>query len=307
MKHYDVIVVGGGIAGMTAAIYVRRANKTVLVLEGRTYGGQIINTLNIENWPGDMGVSGVDLVRKIYQQMTELGAEMEFETVTAVERSDNGFMVKTEDETYTAGAVIIAVGAEDKKLGLASEEKFTGRGVSYCATCDGAFYKGKKVAVIGGGNTALYDALYLADIVEKVYLVHRRSEFRGDSVLVERLRGKSNVEFVLGYVPEEIVGGKKVSGVRLVSSGKVADVKDGMDLDIDGVFVAIGKLPMTGGFAGLVELDTGGYIKAAEDCVTSCPGVFAAGDCRVKDMRQLVTAAADGAVAADKAVNYSNN
>ena len=166
------------------------------------------------------------------------------------------------------------------------------------------FYKDKKVAVIGGGNTALYDALYLADIASKVYLVHRRNEFRGDEVLVERLRGKNNVEFVLGYVPEEILGDKKVTGIKLASSGKVADVKDERQMDIDGVFVAVGKSPMTEIFAGLVELDAGGYVKAAEDCATSCPGVFVAGDCRTKDIRQLVTAAADGAVSADAAVHY---
>lgn len=301
---YDVVIVGAGIAGLTAAIYAKRAGKSVLVLEGKTYGGQIINTFQIENWPGDFGVSGVDLMQKIYKQATELGAEVEFEEVVAIEKTANGFVVKTEDEEYAAGAVILAVGSEDKKLGLDSEEKFAGRGVSYCATCDGAFYKDKKVAVIGGGNTALYDALYLADIASKVYLVHRRNEFRGDEVLVERLRGKNNVEFVLGYVPEEILGDKKVTGIKLMPSGKVADIKDGTKMDVDGVFVAVGKLPMTEKFAELVELDAGGYIKAAENCVTSCPGVFVAGDCRTKDIRQLVTAAADGAVAADAAVNY---
>lgn len=301
---YNIVIVGAGIAGLTAAIYGRRAGKSVLVLEGKTYGGQIINTFQIENWPGDFGVSGVDLMQKIYKQATELGAEVEFEEVTAIEKTATGFVVKTEDEEYAAGAVILAVGAEDKKLGIASEEKFTGRGVSYCATCDGAFYKDKKVAVIGGGNTALYDALYLADIASKVYLVHRRNEFRGDAVLVERLRSKSNVEFVLGYVPEEILGDKKVSGIKLVPSDEVTDVKDEMEMDVDGVFVAVGKSPMTEKFAELVELDAGGYIKAAENCVTSCPGVFVAGDCRTKDIRQLVTAAADGAVAADAAVHY---
>lgn len=301
---YDIVIVGAGIAGLTAAIYGRRAGKSVLVLEGKTYGGQIINTFQIENWPGDFGVSGVDLMQKIYKQATELGAEVEFEEVTAIEKTATGFVVKTEDEEYAAGAVILAVGSEDKKLGLDSEEKFAGRGVSYCATCDGAFYKDKKVAVIGGGNTALYDALYLADIASKVYLVHRRNEFRGDEMLVERLRGKNNVEFVLGYVPEEILGDKKVTGIKLMPSGKVMDVKDEMGMDVDGVFVAVGKSPMTEKFAELVELDAGGYIKAAENCVTSCPGVFVAGDCRTKDIRQLVTAAADGAVAADAAVNY---
>ena len=301
---YDVVIVGAGIAGLTAAIYATRAGKSVLVLEGKIYGGQIINTFQIENWPGDYGVSGVDLMQKIYKQATELGAEVEYEEVVAIEKTETEFLVKTEDEEYAAGVVILAVGSEDKKLGLDSEEKFAGRGVSYCATCDGAFYKDKKVAVIGGGNTALYDALYLADIASKVYLVHRRNEFRGDEVLVEKLKRKENVEFVLGYVPEQILGDGKVTGVKLVPSGKVDSATSERTLDVDGIFVAIGKKPATEKYAELVKLDENGYIVASEDCRTSCDGVYVAGDCRTKDIRQLVTAAADGAVAADAAVNY---
>lgn len=306
MKKYDVIIIGAGIAGMTAAIYVRRAGKTVLVLEQKVYGGQIINTLNIENWPGDFGVSGVDLARKVYEQMTELGAEMEFGKVEVVERAPEKqeFLIKTEDETYLTKVVILAVGAEDKKLELAREDKLTGRGVSYCATCDGAFYKGKTVAVVGGGNTALYDALYLADMAEKVYLVHRRDEFRGDAILVERLREKDNVEMVLGYVPEEILGEKKVAGLKLKPSGKVPEVKEDRELVVEGIFVAVGKKPTTEGFKNLVDLDENGYVRSGEACTTSCPGVFVAGDCRTKDLRQLVTAASDGAVAAEAACKY---
>ena len=294
---YDVIIVGAGIAGLTVAIYVRRAEKSVLVLEGKVPGGQIINTLTIENWPGDMGVSGVKLMQKIQKQATELGAEIEMEEVTEITRFSEGFKVVTEDDEYTAGAVILAVGAEDKKLGLAREDELVGRGVSYCATCDGAFYKDKNVAVIGGGNTALYDALYLADIAAKVHVVHRRGEFRGDARLVEKLRQKDNIELVLGYVPEELLGDKNVSGVKLKASGMVDEVKDGRVLDVDGVFVAVGKKPQTERFAGLVEVDASGYVVASENCETSCPGVFVAGDCRVKTVRQLVTAAGDGAVA----------
>ena len=301
---YDVVIIGAGIAGLTAAIYVRRSNKTVLVLEGQAYGGQIINTLQIENWPGDYGVSGVNLMQKIYKQATELGAEVEFEEVEVVEKVGEDFVIKTEDGEYKAGAVILAVGAEDKKLGIEREAELTGRGVSYCATCDGAFYKGKNVAVIGGGNTALYDAVYLADIADKVYVVHRRDEFRGDAVLVEKLKRKENVEFVLGYVPEQILGDDKVAGVKLTPSGRVDGVTSERILDVDGIFVAIGKKPATEKYAELVKLDENGYIVASEDCRTSCDGVYVAGDCRTKDIRQLVTAAADGAVAADAAVNY---
>lgn len=295
--HYDVVIVGAGMAGLTAAIYARRAEKTVLVLEGKVPGGQIINTFTIENWPGDMGVSGVDLMQKVQKQAMELGAEVEMEEVLSVVKDGDGFKVTTEDDEYLAGAVILAVGAEDRKLGLMSEERLTGRGVSYCATCDGAFYKNRTVAVIGGGNTALYDALYLAEMAEKVYLVHRRSEFRGDVALVKRLEKYENVEFVLGYVPEEIMGEQKVTGIKLKPSGLVEEVKDERIIELDGVFVAVGKIPMTGNFAKLVELNDGGYIVAGEDCKTSCQGVYAAGDCRTKTVRQLVTAAADGAAA----------
>ncbi|MBR3052036.1 thioredoxin-disulfide reductase [Candidatus Saccharibacteria bacterium] len=301
---YDVIIVGAGIAGLTAAIYARRAEKSVLVLEGKVPGGQIINTFQIENWPGDRGVSGVELMQKIQRQAMELGAEIEMEEVDEIVREKDGFRVVTEDDEYFVGVVILAVGAEDKKLGCKGESEYTGRGVSYCATCDGAFYKGKTVAVIGGGNTALYDALYLADIASKVYLVHRRGEFRGDAALVKKLKKRENVEFVLGYVPEEIAGDKKVGEVRLAASGLVETVAEGRSLNVDGVFVAVGKKPMTEKFAKLVQLNENGYIVAGEDRATSCPGVFAAGDCRTKTVRQLVTAAADGAVASTNALAF---
>ena len=296
---YDVVIVGAGIAGLTAAIYARRAEKSVLVLEGKVPGGQIINTLTIENWPGDMGVSGVELMRKIQKQAMELGAEIEMEEVEGIQKVDDGFVVKTEEDEYEARAIILAVGAEDKKLGLAREDELTGKGVSYCATCDGAFYKGKPVVVIGGGNTALYDALYLSDIVSKVYLVHRRNEFRGDKALVNKLRQRENVEFVTPFVPEELLGEDKTTGikVKMVDSDKVRAGDKYRFLEADGVFVAIGRKPQTAKFAELVELDDSGYIVAGEDCKTTCPGVFAAGDCRTKSVRQLVTAAGDGAVA----------
>ncbi len=303
---YDVVIVGAGIAGLTAAIYARRAEKSVLVLEGKVPGGQIINTLTIENWPGDMGVSGVELMQKIQKQAMELGAEIEMEEVEGIQKVDDGFVVKTEDGEYEARAIILAVGVEDKKLDLAREDELTGKGVSYCATCDGAFYKDKPVVVIGGGNTALYDALYLSDIVSKVYLVHRRNEFRGDKALVNKLRQRENVEFVTPFVPEELLGEDKITGikVKMVDSDKVRAGDKYRFLEADGVFVAIGKKPQTAMFAELMELDDKGYIVAGEDCKTSCPGVFVAGDCRTKSVRQLVTAAGDGAVAAEAVINY---
>ena len=297
-KKYDVIIVGAGMAGMTAAIYAKRAGKSVLILEARVHGGQIINTLKIGNWPGEPGISGPDLMNKIYHQVNKLGVEVEYEEVMSVDCAKGGFAVKTDEAEYSCGAIILAVGTEPKRLGLAREEELVGRGVSYCATCDGAFCKGKAVAVIGGGNTALYDALYLADVAEKVYVVHRRKEFRGDKVLVDRLKAKGNVELVLGYEPEEIMGEKKVEGLRV----KGADTEK--TLAVEGVFVAVGEKPVTEKFAKLVELDNKGYVVAGEDCKTSRSGVFVAGDCRTKVLRQLVTAASDGAVAAGAAVEY---
>ena len=306
---YDTIIIGAGTAGLTAAIYARRANQKVLVLEGKTYGGQIVTTLNIENYPVAPHISGVDFAKKLYAQATELGAEIEFEEVLEVEKTeaDEGessprstFTVKTEDDEYEARAIIIATGSEDKKLGLKNEEKFTGRGVSYCATCDGAIYKDQEVAVVGGGNTALYDALYLSDIAKKVYLIHRRNEFRGDPILVDKIKKHDNVEFIMETQVTEIKGEKKLESIELTkNTGEKEELK------ISALFVAIGRTPATAAFADLVKLDEHGYVIAGEDCLTSTPGVFVAGDVRTKSLRQLVTAASDGAVAANAAAQLS--
>lgn len=253
MEQYDIVIVGAGIAGMTAAIYAVRAGKKVLMLEERAEGGQIINTINIENWPGDMGVSGVDLTRKIMAQATELGAEVEYEEVVEVAKKDNGFLVKTEDGEYFCKALIIASGTEPRKLSDAMMKDAGKRPVSYCATCDGALYKGKKVVVVGHGNSAEHEIKYLKGICSEVYNIHHDDP-----------------------IPE----------------------------DAEAVFVAIGRLPLTACFKGLVEIDDRGYIVAGEDCHTSLDGVFVAGDCRTKSLRQLVTAASDGAMSATEAINY---
>ena len=304
VKKYDIVIVGAGVAGMTAAIYAKRAGKSVMVLDAKTYGGQIIQTFDVANWPGDVSVSGVDLSQKIYHQMNNLGAEFEYaEVVDVIDTDKNGdnekFLVKTDDEEYACGAIIIATGTTVREMGVEGENKYVGRGISYCATCDGAFYKDKPVIVVGGGNTALYDALYLSDIVSKVYLVHRREEFRGDKILVDKLRMRGNVEFVLPYSPVEIVGEKRVSGLVVRSA-------DGNEktIEADGIFVAVGRIPATEAFRKLVKLDEAGYVVAGEDCKTSHDGVFVAGDVRTKQVRQLVTAAGDGAVAAEEAVRY---
>lgn len=301
MDRYDVVIVGAGTAGLTAAIYVQRANRSALVLEAKSYGGQIINTPDIENYPGIKHVSGFDFSTTLYEQATELGAKVTYAEVTGVDDEGSRKVVHTADGTaYEAGAVIIATGARNRPLGIARERELVGRGVSYCATCDGMFFRGKDVAVNGGGNTAVEDAAYLAGVCNKVYLIHRRDQFRADAADVERLRGMDNVEFVLNATVTAIEGDEFVTGVQ------VTDKTDGSTrtLPVSALFVAIGQVPDNVAFRGVVDLDEKGYVVAGEDCLTRTPGVFAAGDCRTKGVRQLATAAGDGAVAASAAVAY---
>ena len=299
---YDVVIIGAGPAGLTAAIYTRRAAKKVLVLEAKVYGGQIVNTLDIENYPAEEHISGYDFATKLYNQAKNLGAEIVFEKVISIEANGKQKKVITTDNVYEAGSIIIATGSENKKLGLPNEDQLIGKGISYCATCDGAFYKNKKVAVVGGGNTALEDALYLADVAEKVYLIHRRSEFRGEDSTVSRLKGKENIQFVLNSNVTKLNAGNKLESIEVASTdGKVQTI------EIDGLFVAIGRIPESKAFANLIKLDDAGYIEADEKCHTNVDGIFVAGDSRTKDVRQLVTAVSDGAIAATEAVKYIGN
>lgn len=290
----DVIIIGAGTAGLTAAIYALRAGKSVLVLEQGTYGGQIVNTPKVENYPGIEQISGYEFASGLFKQAEKLGMEYRNEKVISVRQEENCKVVETEGETYEAAALVLATGAKNRPLGVERETEFTGRGVSYCATCDGMFFRGKKVAVVGGGNTALEDAAFLSNYCERVYLIHRREQFRGEEKLADELRGKANVEFLLNKTVQELEGDITLQAVMLrdKNSGEVSR------LEIDGLFVAIGQVPENGIFADLVELDEGGYIVAGEDCRTNVEGIFAAGDCRKKTVRQLTTAAADGAVAA---------
>ncbi len=296
---YDIIIIGAGPAGLTAAIYARRASKKTLVLEAKAYGGQIINTLDIENYPAEENISGFDLATKMYNQAKNLGAEFAFEPVIKIQDQGDKKSVTTDENTYEAKAIIIATGSEDRKLGLSNEDELIGKGLSYCATCDGAFYKGKTVAVNGGGNTALEDALYLSDIADKVYLIHRRDEFRGDKLLVERLKTKDNVEFILSSTITKLNADQKLDSIEITNTN--GNTKT---IAVDGLFVAIGRTPATATFKDVVKLDKSGYIIADEDCHTSAPGIFVAGDNRAKDVRQLVTATSDGAIAATEAVKY---
>lgn len=299
---YDIVIIGAGPAGLTAAIYARRAAKKVLVLEAKVYGGQIVNTLDIENYPVEEHISGFDFATKLYNQAKNLGAEIVFEKVTGIEISGEQKKVITDDNVYEARSIIIATGSENRKLGLSNEEQLTGKGVSYCATCDGAFYKNKKVAVVGGGNTALEDALYLSDIASKVYLIHRRSEFKGEGTTVNRLKEKNNVEFILNHNVTKLNSDDKLESIEVTGIDGATKT-----IDVDGLFVAVGRMPENQAFADLVKLDDAGYIEAGEECHTNIEGVFVAGDNRTKNMRQLVTATSDGAIAAGEAVKYISN
>ncbi len=296
---YDIIIIGGGPAGLTAAIYALRAEKSVLVLEKMGLGGQIALTDRVENFPGIAEISGFDFAEALSGQVKSLGGEIKYENVVGI-RPGKEKIVVTQKNEYTAKSVIIATGVKNRLLGAEGEEKLIGRGVSFCAVCDGAFYRGKIVAVIGGGNTALQDAEHLSRVAKKVYLIHRRSEFRAEERLVRKLKTLENVEFLLETTVEKFCGEERLSGLDLIS------VVDGSKhhIDLDGAFVAVGKVPQNDGFKGLVLLNDGGYVVAGEDCLTSVEGVFAAGDCRIKEVRQLTTAVGDGSIAALAASKY---
>ncbi len=296
----DIIITGAGTAGLTAAIYALRAGKSALVFEAQNVGGQIVNTPDIENYPGIAHISGFDFALGLAAQAQDLGAKIVYENVLSVEKDGAVFRVKTGSGEYESKAVVLATGAKNRQLGIDREQELTGKGVSYCATCDGMFFRGKAVAVNGGGNTALEDAAFLSNYCSKVYVIHRRDEFRGDRKSVELLRSRENVEFVLNATVSAILGEDRVEGVEVTD--KVTGEK--RVLDVSGLFVAIGQMPANEAFASLAKLDGKGYFDAGEDCLTETPGVFAAGDCRTKEVRQLTTAASDGAVAALAACRY---
>ena len=298
----DIIVIGGGPAGLTAAVYARRAGKSVLVLEKDALGGQITWSPKVENYPAVPAVSGMELGNLMAEQAMNMGAEVEIDEVRRIEDFGSHKRVYGSFGTeYDARAVILAAGAKPRKLGLAREEELVGSGVGYCAVCDGAFFKGQAVAVSGGGNSALQDAVLLSELCSKVYLVHRRDSFRGEEALVEVLRGKENVEFVLNAVIWDLQGEGELSGITVEQDGVRRDIP------VSGLFVAIGHEPDLGAFADLLERDAQGYAASGEDCLTRTEGPFVAGDCRRKKVRQVTTAAADGAVAAVAACAWLDN
>ena len=297
---HDIIIIGAGPSGLTAAIYARRAGKSVLVIEKNTFGGQITWAPKVENFPTIASVSGMEFADRLVDQVMNLGADLELDEVTKIEKNGDIFKVDTIfGGTYEAKAVIVAVGASPRKLGLENEEKFIGSGISFCAVCDSEFFKGKPVAVNGGGNTALQEAIYLSDTCEKVYIIHRREEFRADAALVDVIRKKPNIELVLNCTVTKLIGEKKLSSIVVTDKNGIET-----EIKIDCLFEAIGHDPENKPFEAFLKLDESGYADSEENCLTKTEGMFVAGDCRKKNVRQLTTAVSDGATAALAACSY---
>ena len=297
---YDIIIIGGGPAGMTAAIYGLRAGKRVLLIEGTTFGGQITLSPRVENYPGIIGMSGNEFAAALTEQIDALGAEMEYTTVTSIKTEGPDKIVVTEDGEFKCRSIILAVGVSHRHLGLEKEKELIGHGVSYCAVCDGAFFKGMDVAVVGGGSTALSEAVFLSQYCKSVSLIHRREEFRGEPKLVELVKNTDNIQMILNSVVTAFIGEDSLEGVEIRNKQTL----EKSTLNIGGLFVAVGQIPNNEIFSEIVRLNEFGYILSSEDCMTSSGGIFAAGDCRTKEVRQLTTAVADGAVAALAACKY---
>lgn len=291
---YDIIIVGAGPAGLTAALYASRANKKVLVLEAKSYGGQIINAAKIENYPGVDNISGFDYATNLYNQVKKYGVEIKYETVTRVTEDKK---VYTDKENYSAKAVIIATGASNRRLNIENEQNFIGKGVSYCATCDGNFYRNKDVAIIGGGQTAIDDAIYLSNIVSKIYLIYRGEKFKEGLSKIDELNSLSNVELIFNSIVQRINGEDKLSSIDIVD--KNSNIKN---IRIDGLFIAIGQEPKNEIFKNILDINERGYIVTKDDVHTNIDGIYVAGDTRVKELRQLTTAVADGSLAATIAI-----
>lgn len=296
---YDIIIIGAGPSGMSAALYALRANKKVLLLEKGCFGGQIINASNIENYPALPNISGYDFATNLYNQIKSLGVVLKYEEVLEVTDKKE---VITRKNTYKGKSIIIATGLKKRKLNLENEDRLLGSGISYCATCDGNFYKNKKVAVVGGGNTALEDALYLSNIASKVYLIHRRDKFRGEEKLISDVKEKSNIELILNSNITKIIG------EEILNSIEITDNRNNISkLEIDGLFIAIGNIPDNNRFKNITDLDENGYIIANPNLKTKTNNIYVAGDTRVKTLRQLTTATADGAIATTEIIKEMEN
>ena len=299
---HDIIIVGGGPAGLTAAVYALRAGKTVLVIEKNGFGGQIAYSPKVENIPGTIQISGTQFAEQLTEQTLNLGADVELETVIKVEKAGETFTVTTEEGgSYEGGAVILAVGVKHRMLGLDGEQELVGNGISFCAVCDGAFYTGQNVAMIGGGNSALQEALLLSEVCNHVTVVQNLADFTGEKKLADALLEKKNVTALFSTVVSEYVQDNgQLTGLKLHNDATGEDSQ----ITVDGAFLAVGLVPENDAFAELAKLNDWGYFDSAEDCCTKTPGVFVAGDCRSKRIRQVVTASADGAIAAMAACRY---
>lgn len=299
---YDIIIIGAGPAGLTAALYARRADKKVLVIEKETFGGQITHSPKIENYPGFTVMSGNEFADKLIEQVMYQGAEIELDTVTAVKGEAGNFTVECERGSFEAKSVIIATGSHHRQLGLEKENKFTGEGVSYCAVCDGAFYKDKDVAVIGGGNSALQEAILLSKTSKTVTVVQNLPFLTGEIKLREEIENTANIKVILSSVVIKILGEDKFEGIRI----KNTETEEESDIIVDSIFVAIGQQPENEPFKDVVKLNDYGYIISDESCIpeTDKKGIFTAGDCRTKKIRQIATAVSDGATAALEACNF---
>jgi len=294
---YDIIIIGAGVAGMTSALYSLRANKKVLILEQETIGGQVASSPLIENYPGFMSISGNDLSNNLYDQITNLGVDFELEKVTKVEDKKDKKIVTTEYNTYETKSIIIATGCKHRPLGVENEEKFIGNGISYCVLCDGAFYKGKDVAIIGGGNTAVVSAIYLSEIVNKIYMIQMLDKLTAEEKLIEKINKIKNIEYIFNSKVDKLNGNDSLESITVGDK----------TIKLDGIFISIGLLSQNDIFKDLIKLDKYGYIDSDESCKTNIEGIFVAGDCRRKDVRQITTASSDGTTASINACNYVDN
>ncbi len=298
-QTYDIVIVGGGPAGLAAAIYARRAGKSALVLEKNGFGGQIAWSPRVENYPGVAAISGAELSDRMFSQALEMGAEADLAEVTGLAREGALWRVETPEGDYLARAVILATGARHRRLGVEREEELAGSGVCYCAVCDGAFYAGRPVAVAGGGDSAVQDALLLSNSCSQVYIIHRRGEFRAEEANVEALRERENVAMLMSARVTALLGDGELTGVRVESEDGSA-----REIEVDALFVAVGSEPDSAPFADLAATDAAGWFTAGESCEAGKPGLFVAGDCRAKSVRQLTTAVGDGAAAAVAACHH---
>lgn len=299
---YDIIIIGAGPAGMTAAIYASQARKKILILEKNVYGGQIVSADKIKNYPGFEEISGFEYATKLYNQVKSFNPDFKFEEVVEIKDSNTFKEVITNKGNYKAKSIIIATGSKNRKLGLPNEDKLIGKGISYCSTCDGMFFKDKNVAITGGGNKAIDDALYLSNITKKVYFIYRQKNFKIDSINLEKLKEKENVEFIFNSNIIKLVGNDKLESIIIKNN----DNNEETNMLVEGLFIGIGHVPVSSMCKNIINTDKVGYIIADENCNTNIDGIFAAGDIRIKQVRQLTTACSDGTVAAINACKYLN-